>query len=34
VHGVLSFLMFMMGVQFLFFAMLFDMQAEKNTSSG
>lgn len=29
VHGVLSFLVFMMGMQFLFFAMLFDMQAEK-----
>jgi len=29
VHGVLSFLMFMMGVQFLFFAMLFDMQANQ-----
>lgn len=28
VHGVLSFLMFMMGMQFLLFAMLFDMQAE------
>jgi glycosyltransferase involved in cell wall biosynthesis len=27
VHGVLSFLVFMMGMQFLFFAMLFDMQA-------
>ncbi len=34
VHGVLSFLMFMMGMQFLLFAMLFDMQAEKGTSSG
>jgi len=29
VHGVLSFLMFMMGMQFLLFAMLFDMQAER-----
>jgi len=29
---VLSFLMFMMGVQFLFFAMLFDMQA--NSGAG
>ena len=29
VHGVLSFLVFMMGMQFLLFAMLFDMQAEK-----
>ncbi len=27
VHGVLSFLVFMMGMQFLLFAMLFDMQA-------
>ena len=34
VHGTLSFLMFMMGMQFLLFAMLFDMQAEKSTSSG
>jgi len=32
VHGVLSFLMFMMGVQFLFFAMLFDMQANSGVS--
>jgi hypothetical protein len=31
---VLSFLVFMMGMQFLFFAMLFDMQAEKSISSG
>ena len=28
VHGVLSFLMFMIGMQFLLFAMIFDMQAE------
>jgi glycosyltransferase involved in cell wall biosynthesis len=32
VHGVLSFLMFMMGIQFLFFAMLFDMQANSRVS--
>jgi glycosyltransferase involved in cell wall biosynthesis len=31
VHGVLSFLVFMMGMQFLLFAMLFDMQAEKSS---
>ncbi|CCJ37031.1 glycosyltransferase [Methanoculleus bourgensis MS2] len=30
VHGVLSFLVFMMGMQFLLFAMLFDMQVEKS----
>jgi hypothetical protein len=30
VHGVLSFLVFMMGMQFLLFAMLFDMQAEQS----
>ena len=33
-HGVLSLLMFVFGVQFLFFAMLFDMQAEKSSNSG
>jgi len=32
VHGVLSFLMFMMGMQFLLFAMLFDMQASSGVS--
>ncbi len=32
VHGVLSFLVFMMGMQFLFFAMLFDMQANTAVS--
>ncbi|MDN7025670.1 glycosyltransferase family 2 protein [Methanoculleus sp. FWC-SCC1] len=32
VHGVLSFLMLMLGMQFLFFAMFFDMQAEKNSA--
>jgi hypothetical protein len=32
VHGVLSFLVFMMGMQFLFFAMLFDMQANAAVS--
>jgi hypothetical protein len=31
-HGVLSFLMFMMGMQFLLFAMLFDMQASAGVS--
>ncbi len=34
VHGTLSFLMLMMGMQFLFFAMLFDMQAELQISGG
>jgi len=34
VHGVLSFLVFMMGMQFLFFAMLFDMQANVQQSAG
>mgnify|MGYP000885898306 CR=1 FL=1 len=34
VHGVLSFLVFMMGMQFLLFAMLFDMQAEAQTTGG
>ena len=33
VHGVLSFLVFMIGMQFLLFAMLFDMQAEKGVGS-
>lgn len=33
VHGTLSMLVFMMGVMFLSFAMLFDMQAEKYQSS-
>lgn len=33
VHGVLSFLVFMMGMQFLFFAMLFDMQADAAVST-
>jgi hypothetical protein len=33
VHGVLSFLVFMMGMQFLFFAMLFDMQANAAVST-
>ena len=32
VHGVLSFLVFMMGMQFLLFAMLFDMQANAAVS--
>lgn len=32
VHGVLSFLMLMMGMQFLLFAMLFDMQASSGVS--
>jgi len=32
VHGVLSFLMFMIGMQFLLFAMLFDMQASAEMS--
>jgi hypothetical protein len=32
VHGVLSFLVFMMGMQFLLFAMLFDMQANTAVS--
>jgi len=32
VHGVLSFLVFMMGMQFLLFAMLFDMQANSAVS--
>jgi len=30
VHGVLSFLVFMMGMMFLLFAMLFDMEQEKS----
>jgi hypothetical protein len=30
-HGVLSVLMFVFGVQFLFLAMLFDMQVEKSS---
>ncbi len=34
VHGVLSFLVFMMGMQFLFFAMLFDMQANVQQNAG
>ena len=34
VHGTLSFLMFMMGMQFLFFAMLFDMQANVQQNAG
>jgi len=34
VHGVLSFLVFMMGMQFLFFAMLFDMQANAQQNAG
>jgi len=33
VRGVLSLLIFIIGMQFLFFAMLFDMQADKNNSS-
>lgn len=33
VHGVLSFLVFMMGMQFLLFAMLFDMQANAAVST-
>jgi hypothetical protein len=32
VHGVLSFLMFMIGMQFLLFAMVFDMQASAELS--
>ena len=32
VHGVLSFLIFMMGTMFLLFAMLYDMEQEKNTN--
>lgn len=32
VHGVLSFLTFMLGMMFLLFAMFFDMQQEKNTN--
>ena len=34
VHGVLSFLVFMMGMQFLLFAMLFDMQAGAQICGG
>ena len=34
VHGVLSFLVFMMGMQFLLFAMLFDMQANVQQNAG
>jgi len=32
VHGVLSFLVFMMGMMFLLFAMLYDMEQERNTN--
>lgn len=34
VHGVLSLLIFIIGIQFLFFAMLFDMQASSNLNKG
>jgi len=32
VHGVLSFLVFMMGMMFLLFAMLYDMEQDRNTN--
>ena len=32
VHGILSFLIFMMGMMFLLFAMLYDMEQERNTN--